>query len=532
MRGSSKGNVVADSIERLFPVKTTEIRDAALDYAERRWRVVPLHDRDKRPYPKAWQKVATNDPEVITGWFQQWPDANVGIVLGEESGIIDIECDDEQAEQTLRDLFDGDIPNTPTYSARRGKHRLFKWNEAIPFPEKNGFKIGALEFRTGNGGKGAQSVFPPSIHPSGLVYTWLVDPSEADVAELPETVIANLSVYSVEPSLFDAKTPSKVASKPQAKPQEHWDAIASGGVSEGGRNETAASFIGKLLRSLSDPFDNGAVSNQWTLIFAWNNSNRPPLPEKELRATFDSILRRHREKVTAERAEKIGTRQVDRDPKSGQQSIAPWKLTLVLSKPRKWKLYSPWWEHKTSGGYIELTSSELRNPKYIAEQAAEQAQHWIDLPSFTKFWLGDKMSPEPGMADSLMSTSEREECSPEENRDLSLADKLLTALQPIRKAEEPDPKGAARQLSDGSIWFKHERMLTDMQYGVEPPTGRELSKLLKQIGAEDKQFTVEGGNRRFKRLPDSAMKSLRQRATAGAEPMCGEQTQQPQRLYS
>ena len=143
---------MADSIEPFVPVNTTEIRDAALDYAERGWRVVPLHTRDKRPYPKGWQKAATDDPEVITGWFQQWPDANVGVALGEDSGIVDIECDDEQAEKTLVDLFDGDIPNTPTYLARRGKHRLFKWNAAIPFPEKNGFKIGALEFRTGNGG--------------------------------------------------------------------------------------------------------------------------------------------------------------------------------------------------------------------------------------------------------------------------------------------------------------------------------------------------------------------------------------------
>lgn len=489
-----------DNTNPSFFVNSLEVPNAAIEYAERGWRVVPLHGHDKRPRVKAWQNAATDDAEVIEGWWQRWPDSNVGIVLGEHSGIIDIECDDEKAEAALLKLFDGEFPVTPTYSASRGKHRLFKWSKEIPFQNKALFKIGKLEIRTGNGELGAQSVFPPSIHPSGKKYTWLVSPDECDVAELSEVVIAKLSVYQAEGHT------EALPDKPKGKPKEHWERVAAG-VQEGGRNEAAASFIGKLLSGVSDAFDNGYIALQWQLVSTWNQQIKPPLPEQELKTTFDSILGRHRQKVAAEHAEKVGTRQIDIDPHSGKQSEASWRLTQVHSTPRKWKLFSPWWEYKTLGGYIELTSTQLRTPRYIAEQAMEQASHWIDLPSFSKFWLGDKKCLEPGMADTLVATANKEECAPEENRECVLAELLMQRLANARESDEPDKKGAPRLLeSDGSIWFKHGYVLSDLQYTPEPPTGKELSALLKTVGAMDKPHEFEdGSNLRFKRLDDKAL---------------------------
>jgi hypothetical protein len=78
----------------------------------------------------------------------------------------------------------------PTFRGKRGKHRLFLWSADLPHPDKAVFKIRGVEFRTGNGGKGAQSLFPPSVHPGGPVYAWLVHPDGAGSASFPDEALA------------------------------------------------------------------------------------------------------------------------------------------------------------------------------------------------------------------------------------------------------------------------------------------------------------------------------------------------------
>lgn len=504
---------------------------AALEYAQKGWRVVPLHHRDKRPHPKAWQKAATTDAEVVEQWFgDQWPDANVGVVLGKDSGLIDVECDSPEAEEVLLKLFDGNPPMTPTYSASRGKHRLFKWDTSLPFQDKAVFKVGQLEFRTGNGGMGAQSVFPPSIHPSGKQYHWLpgCSPEDCEPAVLPGDFLSRLAVFFTEGTfegtgLFD----KEAASGPARKPQEHWDKIKQGvkegGAADGtpGRNDAAASMVGKLLAGLNDPYDNQLVGLQWEMIAAWNTQNEPPLPHKELKTTFDSILQRHRLKWTSQQTSEATTKSASRDPETGKTSTANWRLVQVLSDPIKWKLFSPWWEHKAKNGqgYIELSSQEIRCVRSIGIAAAEQARHWI--PSwFNRLWNGGKGEGgqfEDGIAAALMAAIEIEECSPDENRELVLAELVLQKIWAARESDEVDPRGAPRKLADGAFWFKHKYLLDELQFGAEPCTGKELSKLLKRISATDKQSMIGEQNHRFKRLGEAGLKKLRHLATSGAE---------------
>ena len=75
------------------------------------------------------------------------------------------------------------------------------------------------------------------------------------------------------------------------------------GVGQGERNETAASITGRLLHSL----DKGLWEvSGWGGLKEWNTRNTPPLPEKELRDIFESIVKReekNRAKVDEEGAE-------------------------------------------------------------------------------------------------------------------------------------------------------------------------------------------------------------------------------------
>jgi hypothetical protein len=164
--------------------------DAALDYGGRGWHVLQVHPRTKKPVAEEWQRVATTDPAVIASWWPPGARWNLGVQLGPRSGIIDVECDSPAAERALADLLGDDYPVVPTFRGKRGNHRLFLHAADLPRPDKSVFKFRGVEFRTGNGGKGAQSLFPPSVHPDGPVYTWLVHPDEADPVPFPPAALA------------------------------------------------------------------------------------------------------------------------------------------------------------------------------------------------------------------------------------------------------------------------------------------------------------------------------------------------------
>jgi hypothetical protein len=159
--------------------------DTALGYAARGWHVLQNHPRTKKPVVDDWQHAATSDRALIERWWASNPYCNVGVQLGPRSGLIDVECDAPAAERELGALLGESYSVVPTFRGKRGKHRLFLHTPGLPCPDKAVFKWRGVEFRTGNGGKGAQSIFPPSVHPDGPVYTWLVGPDEADPVPFP-----------------------------------------------------------------------------------------------------------------------------------------------------------------------------------------------------------------------------------------------------------------------------------------------------------------------------------------------------------
>lgn len=131
---------------------------------------VRLVRKDKRPLGQAWNTLATSTADVIAGWLGDG--YNIGILLG-HGNLIDVEYDDEDGRQTLERLGLLGI-RTPTSASGRGEHRLLRLTG--PLPAMGWRKIGGAEIRIG--GKPAQSVLPPSMHPTGTPYRWLVSPCD------------------------------------------------------------------------------------------------------------------------------------------------------------------------------------------------------------------------------------------------------------------------------------------------------------------------------------------------------------------
>lgn len=145
---------------------------------------VRLARREKRPLGAGWQRQGTSDLTYVKRWLAAGN--NVGILLGPDSGVVDVEYDDPAGRDQLAAFGILDL-RTPTWRSARGEHRLFRWEPWMPATAV--VKADDIEIRIG--GRAAQSVVPPSRHPSGDAYEWIVDPA-TPIAAFPAQLLAGL----------------------------------------------------------------------------------------------------------------------------------------------------------------------------------------------------------------------------------------------------------------------------------------------------------------------------------------------------
>ncbi len=91
---------------------------AALGYAARGWRVVPIKAGGKHPPMREWQKNATNDTDTIRAlWTGLYRGCGVGVATGTASGVWVLDVDDWDALVALESEH-GPLP--PTYTVVTG----------------------------------------------------------------------------------------------------------------------------------------------------------------------------------------------------------------------------------------------------------------------------------------------------------------------------------------------------------------------------------------------------------------------------
>jgi len=146
-------------------------------------RFVRLARNEKRPIGAAWQTKSSPYVTCVSQWLATG--SNVGLLLGPASGVVDVEYDDPAGREQLAAFGVLDL-RTPTWRSARGEHRLFRWEPWMPASAVVHFDD--LEIRIG--GRAAQSVLPPSRHPDGSRYEWIVSPQEVAVASFPAQLLA------------------------------------------------------------------------------------------------------------------------------------------------------------------------------------------------------------------------------------------------------------------------------------------------------------------------------------------------------
>ena len=172
--------------------------DEALQAAARGWSAIPIEPRSKRALStwKENQTMRATNGELEAA-YRANPDAGVGFVAGEISGLVVLDIDpDSGGKQSMNEFVAqfGRLPQTPVVqTGGGGYHYYFKYPEAGLCNSAG--KLGdGLDIR----GDGGYVVAPPSIHPNGTQYRWAKgrSPDDIPLAPLPTWVIARLSSTS------------------------------------------------------------------------------------------------------------------------------------------------------------------------------------------------------------------------------------------------------------------------------------------------------------------------------------------------
>lgn len=208
----------------------------------------PPNNHGKHPVLSAWQREATSDPEVLRDQHSRLRFVpNVGIVLGD--GVVSIDVDSTERLTELESEL-GELPSTLTGRSARGARLFFRApSDRIKNQAAIGGKPG-VDLKS----KGGQVVVAPSLHASGVRYTW--DYPLAQIAELPAAWVlfllpaerkppANLQGYTPQSIKLDAEAKRKADKYLQRAVVDECSLLAR--VGEGGRNTALHTVLCRLL---------------------------------------------------------------------------------------------------------------------------------------------------------------------------------------------------------------------------------------------------------------------------------------------
>ena len=105
--------------------------EMAKKYIELGRSIIPLQANDKKPIG-SWTKYQTErmTPDEAFDYFTKNPDANMGMVTGEISGISVIDIDGKEGFDALNDAKIR-LPDTTIVKTPRGWHYYYKYNPEL-----------------------------------------------------------------------------------------------------------------------------------------------------------------------------------------------------------------------------------------------------------------------------------------------------------------------------------------------------------------------------------------------------------------
>ncbi|MEG2253960.1 MAG: bifunctional DNA primase/polymerase [Carnobacterium sp.] len=259
----------------------------AIKYAELGFSILPLKNNSKVPqsteyFPNGF-KSATSDKNKIKSHWHQYPMSNIGLLIGKDLIIMDIDVHKENGFDSLKILereFER-LPNTFSVDTPTGgKHYYFRLPEGVTIDRQiNAFK--GIDILT-NG----YIVASPSLI-DGVTYK--VSTGSIDkLALMPNWLLRAFKTHQEQPSKDYLKQSNINSYKPGKKyTGALLDELVAGAM-VGGRNDWIMRMTSKMLAVGAE------LDTIYRLLLVVNdNFLSEPLPLPELNATFKSRVKKH-----------------------------------------------------------------------------------------------------------------------------------------------------------------------------------------------------------------------------------------------
>lgn len=162
------------------------ILESALEYAKKGMSVIPV-GHDKVPLIKwePYQKKRASEEEIQI-WFKKFPSANVGIVTGEVSNLLVVDCDTSEAIQKVQEAIPDSLIVPCELTPRGGMHFFF--SHTAGFVNRARVSEG-IDIRT----SGGYCAVAPSVNGKGKGWEWVLSILDVDPPNIINSITSLLS---------------------------------------------------------------------------------------------------------------------------------------------------------------------------------------------------------------------------------------------------------------------------------------------------------------------------------------------------
>lgn len=471
--------------------------EAALSYLARGWSVVPGHgvlegglctcrqkdcDRPGKHPRVKWSEFRERraTEAELRRWFGRWKDASVIVITGKISGLVVLDVDPRHGgDETLADWerTHGELPETPrSLTGGGGTHYLF----AHPMDEEVETTVEFLPGLDTRADGNGYIMVPPSSHASGRAYEWdsAAHPDDLPLAPWPKA-LSDTVKHRYRGGLAGEKHTVDV------------DGIIAGTVKvpDGSRNEILARVAGYMIYAEDARSADAVMSMVMGVV---EKSFEPPLEEREVRRTVESIIRRDQRRREAEaRAER---------------TLADTKATIEAeeldAEDRIETAASLWAEAGVAAVSDWYVMMDGQSVEYILMTPEDEIRLGSDLLDYlgirrtllnrTSLLLPD--AKKPGTWDRrmyLLRQLAREEVLESARASEQVDEWVDDYLRANTPQVDPEPEMRREWIStspiivDGRLWLRPQRLarFIEATYGekLEP---RQLTRLLKRAGWE------------------------------------------------
>lgn len=243
----------------------------ALQYAELMYSIMPV-GHDKRPLLKSWKQFQTTraTTEQIESWWENRPNANIGIITGKVSDLTVVDVDTYKGAVDYKNF-------PPTFTVRTGNggyHLYYKYQPGLTVSASAYPQFPGVDIRSDGG-----FVVGPFSTTNYVTQNGERKGGPYEIIDSREPTAFPAHLFGLAKAGTTAKQPRKLST--------------TIGVASGSRNDSIASFIGKLLQaSREDEWE----TEVWPAAERANKTYSPPLPLPELRTTYLSIEKKERER--------------------------------------------------------------------------------------------------------------------------------------------------------------------------------------------------------------------------------------------